>query len=715
MKSQSNFMNRGGRLGNAPTVNFHRDGLHAVTSKYPATHRSAHSTPIFSTTESYNHVRSLPAVAPNGGFDLNMYEEYCGSSGTATLGTGCFGMVKRYRHKLNDTVIAIKVVQKSFLIEHKMLDQMKREIQIHSTLKHPNIVSYLGHCETAEAFHLGMEFANGGHLFKKLRDNSKFSPRRTSFYLQHVLSALVKLHSLGLIHRDLKPENLLLFVDQDGNETLKLSDFGWSNEALVRKSLSISNLPGPQASPSNEARQTFCGTREYLSPEMLLAEPHSFALDLWGVGVLAFEMLTGQAPFSGSSIFSKILDGKIQFPSGLDPDSVHFIKQLLRRDPSERPSAYQALKHIFIKKYCGTPGRMQPSVNSTAIRHHNQHPGSDPGEDRAVLKQVDSGDARVEAIQLKSKLHILQKKYAVAQDQLISAENELDEQKAKLDRLMISIAPGLKNCLRASGLNPIYSRGSESSDIVNMVTQLSNCFCKPSNDNRPSRTSGTHEMNRSYDSSFEDDFETPVTSSRYRVHNKHNADRSSQSHRRAGPSHVRKGATFRESNSNKQRRRRAATKVPANSSRVFNSATTTTPSLDTPRRSTGIRHNRQARGGSSPPLPSFVEWSNVLATQVVHERERSRARWRSSSSASESYSVYSDSYSGYSEYSLSPRGGSQGALPAAAVPYSSTSGREVDSHHHGHISSKVLSISSNNNIHSRARGMQCYAAEKRVV
>jgi serine/threonine protein kinase len=146
------------------------------------------------------------------------------------------------------------------------------------------------------------------------------------------------LHCLNppVIHRDIKPENILF---KEGK--LKLADFGWSN---IKDSV----------------RHTFCGTRDYLAPEMILKTGHDEKLDVWTLGILTFEVLTGKAPFSPSvdcktvgqikqELEFNIINKNPKFPEYLSESAVDFIKKLLEKDPGKRPSCEQALQHAWFK------------------------------------------------------------------------------------------------------------------------------------------------------------------------------------------------------------------------------------------------------------------------------------------------------------------------------------------------------------------------------
>ena len=182
-----------------------------------------------------------------------------------------------------------------------------------------------------------MELSREGSLFQKMKLERKFSESKSARFMFHIMKAMAHMHSQTppVIHRDLKPENLLLFE----GEVVKVTDFGWSAE-------------------SEEIRNTFCGTQEYLAPEMIRGTGHDAKLDIWTLGILLFEMVHGKTPFYVSHkgrdirtqrklIEQNILEGKYALNSNLSEATREIIRAMLHPDKALRPSAEQLLSFQF--------------------------------------------------------------------------------------------------------------------------------------------------------------------------------------------------------------------------------------------------------------------------------------------------------------------------------------------------------------------------------
>ena len=251
--------------------------------------------------------------------------------GDSYIGKGAFGEVWKVSHKTTGKIYVIKVIDKSSIKGLRLIDQINREIEIMYKLNHPHIIKLINHFEDNEKIYLIMPYASKGQLYSLLRKQVRFDQRTAAQYMREVLEAVRYIHSFSpkIIHRDIKPENLLL----DENYRVLLSDFGWSNFL-----------------DENEFRKTFCGTPEYLSPEMAKKEGHNEMVDIWAMGVLMFEFLAGYSPFFGScpkELYNNIKKLKIQWPVDFPPLAKNLITKILKINPSERLSINEILDHAW--------------------------------------------------------------------------------------------------------------------------------------------------------------------------------------------------------------------------------------------------------------------------------------------------------------------------------------------------------------------------------
>lgn len=239
------------------------------------------------------------------------------------LGEGSFGKVFLVRKVVGadaGTLYAMKVLKKATLkIRDRQRTKMERNILV--DVGHPFIVKLHYAFQTAGKLYLILDFLRGGDLFSRLSKEVMFTEEDVKFYLAELALALNHLHSLGIIYRDLKPENVLL--DADGH--IALTDFG------------LSKLPLEEGKA-----YSFCGTVEYMAPEVVNRKGHSFAADWWSFGVLMFEMLTGSLPFQGSNrkeTMTQILKAKLGMPANLSPEAQSLLRALFKRNPVNRLGA----------------------------------------------------------------------------------------------------------------------------------------------------------------------------------------------------------------------------------------------------------------------------------------------------------------------------------------------------------------------------------------
>ena len=231
------------------------------------------------------------------------------------LGKGKFGRVYLAKERTTGFVCALKVLHKSELQQGKVEKQLRREIEIQSNLRHPNILRLYGHFHDSKRVFLILEFAGKGELYKHLRRENKFPEWKAAQYIAQMAAALKYLHKKHVMHRDIKPENILVGIHGE----IKISDFGWSVHA------------------PNNRRNTMCGTLDYLPPEMIKPGSqenfYSEKVDLWSLGVLTYEFLVGEAPFEDTPIQTqrRIARGEMTVPSFVSPEAKNLIHRVSLR------------------------------------------------------------------------------------------------------------------------------------------------------------------------------------------------------------------------------------------------------------------------------------------------------------------------------------------------------------------------------------------------
>ncbi|XP_057675111.1 cGMP-dependent protein kinase 1-like [Corythoichthys intestinalis] len=238
-----------------------------------------------------------------------------------TLGVGGFSRVELVRLK-SDGVrsFALKVLKKRHILDTRQQEHILSERRIMMELHSPFVIRLYRTFRDPKYLYMLLEVCLGGELWTLLRDRGSFDDGNTRFYAACVLEALAELHCKGIIYRDLKPENIIL----DHRGYAKLVDFGFAKKVGLGKKT-----------------WTFCGTPEYVAPEIILNKGHDSSADCWSLGILIFELLSGSPPFSGSDpmkTYNDILRGidMVEFPKKITKSAASLIKRLCRDNPSER-------------------------------------------------------------------------------------------------------------------------------------------------------------------------------------------------------------------------------------------------------------------------------------------------------------------------------------------------------------------------------------------
>nr|2R5T_A Chain A, Serine/threonine-protein kinase Sgk1 [unidentified]3HDM_A Chain A, Serine/threonine-protein kinase Sgk1 [Homo sapiens]3HDN_A Chain A, Serine/threonine-protein kinase Sgk1 [Homo sapiens] len=251
------------------------------------------------------------------------------------IGKGSFGKVLLARHKAEEVFYAVKVLQKKAILKKKEEKHIMSERNVLlKNVKHPFLVGLHFSFQTADKLYFVLDYINGGELFYHLQRERCFLEPRARFYAAEIASALGYLHSLNIVYRDLKPENILL--DSQGH--IVLTDFGLCKENIEH----------------NSTTSTFCGTPEYLAPEVLHKQPYDRTVDWWCLGAVLYEMLYGLPPFysrNTAEMYDNILNKPLQLKPNITNSARHLLEGLLQKDRTKRLGAkddFMEIKsHVF--------------------------------------------------------------------------------------------------------------------------------------------------------------------------------------------------------------------------------------------------------------------------------------------------------------------------------------------------------------------------------
>ncbi|XP_057525124.1 CBL-interacting serine/threonine-protein kinase 25-like [Amaranthus tricolor] len=258
------------------------------------------------------------------------------------LGEGNFGKVYKAKNLTTLEIVAIKMINKDEVKKHGMIEQVKKEIQVMSHVKHPNIIELKEVMATKTKIYLVLEYVGGGDLYTKIVENGKFDENLARKIFQQLIIALDFCHYHGVCHRDLKLENVLM--DSNG-EDLKICDFGLATF-----------LGGHEQNYDFEdvLLYTACGAIAYMAPEIIRGDRYDGKkCDIWSCGVILYTLLVGYPPFQDESrtrMLWKIRVGKFDFPLGFSKEVEDLIKKILVPNPSERIVMLDIMQHPWFTK-----------------------------------------------------------------------------------------------------------------------------------------------------------------------------------------------------------------------------------------------------------------------------------------------------------------------------------------------------------------------------
>jgi len=313
-------------------------------------------------------MRGASGSSPNNGDDagaaVGIQEEYDASGNlvlrqvkkgvkdfvfSRTLGEGSYSTVVLGTDRQTLKEYAVKILDKKHIIKEKKIKYVNIERDtLNRLIEHPGIVRLYYTFQDNASLYYVLDIASGGELLAVLKKIGSFNEECTRFYGAQILSAIEHMHDRGVIHRDLKPENVLL----DDQMHIKITDFG------TAKLLPDPRVPrDPQANydfneteQESQRAQSFVGTAEYVSPELLRDKHACKASDLWAFGCIIFQLLSGRPPFKAQNpyqTFQKIVNLEYEFPQGFPPAAKDLVERLLVLDPQRRLSIEHIKNHEF--------------------------------------------------------------------------------------------------------------------------------------------------------------------------------------------------------------------------------------------------------------------------------------------------------------------------------------------------------------------------------
>ncbi|XP_040377893.1 serine/threonine-protein kinase ATG1c-like isoform X2 [Oryza brachyantha] len=254
------------------------------------------------------------------------------------IGSGAYARVWLGRHCTRGTEVALKEIAVERL-SSKLRESLLSEVDILRRIRHPNVIALHESIRDGGRIYLVLEYCRGGDLHSYLQRHKRVSESVAKYFIQQLASGLQMLRENNVVHRDLKPQNILLVANNE-NSILKIADFGFA------KFLEPSSLA-----------ETLCGSPLYMAPEVMQAQKYDAKADLWSVGIILYQLVTGSPPFTGDSqiqLLQNILHTReIRFPSdcNLSHGCIDLCRKLLRINSVERLTVEEFVNHSFLAEH----------------------------------------------------------------------------------------------------------------------------------------------------------------------------------------------------------------------------------------------------------------------------------------------------------------------------------------------------------------------------
>lgn len=410
------------------------------------------------------------------------------------IGSGSFSRVYKVESVSTGKQYALKLLSVKYLSSMSLMDQLKNELRALSRCDHENIIKLYAAWEADGLIMILQELAEIS-LYEKMSREGSFSEAAACEIMADIVKAVIYLHSLTppILHRDLKPENVLLL-----NGKAKLADFGWSNT-------------------EDGYRNTYCGTFDYLAPEMIKGTGHGEKLDVWTLGVLLYEMLEGTPPFAPKDrvgdkrIMAKlternILTGKIEFETELSAEASQAIRRMVTVDEASRPTAKEILDLPFFKK--AKENQSAQFVNSITISASGNNLQTSVGIESPESMSLKVLESKLSTAQMKiSLLENEQKKFSEErtkfavfekdkQNEIFLLKSELQEKSEtcnELIKLLRNIGDAVSEC--SNRLSPARKTSNREFSANKIKEDLSYIYFKIGQINQDKRFSQTSSQN----------------------------------------------------------------------------------------------------------------------------------------------------------------------------------------------------------------------------